>query len=117
IATNHARDLIDANETGCLEPICQLRGIGRGSAARDPSVLLQLIRNQGDRKRLILSNNRADGRSTAGLPLEGETGKTSIPVSDDPGPPPSGKDRADQLPPVRTKGRCIQLTNSLEIGE
>jgi len=117
VAANHGRDLIDANDTGCLEPVRKLCGIRRHIDARETAIRIQLVRNQSDRKRLILSDDRADGRSTAGLPRKGETRKTSTPASEHPDPTAVVKDRADQLPPVRTAGRCIQVTNSLEIGE
>ena len=108
--------MVDANDTSCLEPVCKLRGIGRDIDARDTTVCIQLMRDQSDCKRLILSDDRADGRSTAGLAHKGETRKTSIPASEHPAPTAVVKDRADQLPSVRTEGRSIQITNSLEIG-
>jgi len=46
-----------------------------------------------------------------------ETRKTSIPASEHAGPTTVVKDRTDQLPSVRTEGCCIQIANSLEIGE
>ena len=117
IATNHGGDMINANDTSCLEPVCKLQGIGRDIDARETAVRIQLMRNQSDRKRLILSDDRADGRSTAGLAHQGETRKASIPVSEHPNPTSVVKYRADQLPSVRTESRCIQVTNSLHIGE
>jgi hypothetical protein len=117
IATNHARDLIDANDTGCLEPVCKLRGIGRDIDAYETAARIQLVRNQSDRECLILSDDRADSHSTAGLPHKGETRKASIPASEHPAAAAVVKDRANQLPSVRTEGCCIHLTNILEIGE
>jgi hypothetical protein len=117
IATNHGRDMIDANDSGCLEPVSKLRGIGRYIDARETATRIQLVRNQSDRQCLILSDDRADGRSTAGLAHKGEPGKATIAASEHPAPIAVVKDRADQLPSVRAEGCCIQLTNSLEIGD
>ena len=108
--------MVDANDTSFLEPVCKVLGIGRNIDARETAVCIQLMRNQGDCKSLILSDDRANGRSPAGSARKGETRKTSITASEHPAPTAVVKDCADQLPSVRTEGCGIQITNSLEIG-
>jgi hypothetical protein len=116
LAANHGCDMIDADETGGLEPNCELRGIGRYIDARETAGRLQLVRNQSDRKRLVLSDNRTNDRSTPGLPREGETRKTSIPVGEHPCPTAGVKDRADYMPSVRIKRRGVQIAKGLKVG-
>jgi hypothetical protein len=116
IAANHGGDVIDADETGGLEPICKLRGVCRYIDARETAGRLKLVRNQSNRKRLVLSDNRTDDRSAPGLPREGETCKTSIPVGEHPYPTAGVKDCADYLPSVRTKRRRVQIAKGLKVG-
>jgi hypothetical protein len=94
-----------------------VRGIGWDIDARETAVGNQLVCYQSDRKRLILSDDGADGRSTAGLALKGETRQAAIPASEHPAPTAVVQDGTDELPSVRTEGCCIHLTNILEIGE
>jgi hypothetical protein len=114
IAPNHGRDMIDADETGCLEPVCELRGIGRYIDARETANRRQLVRNQSDRQRLVLSDDWTDDRSAPGLPREGETRKTCIPVREHSAA--GVEDRSHYLLTIGTKRRGIQIANGLEIG-